>query len=101
MQLVLVEIGEVVADRPAMQASVYLKIRAGAVDSSRISISSDEDSANTEKEKFDRVLKDKKIHDIEDFNNVLNQVEHGASTEVSNISRWINTMFGKTSRISR
>ena len=84
-----------------MQARVYLKIRAGAIDSSAISISSDEDSANAETEKFDRVLKDKNIHDIDDFNNVLTQVEHGALTEVLSISRWLNTMFGKTSSMSQ
>lgn len=75
---------------------MYIKVRAGAIDSSRISISSDEDSANAEREKFDKVLKDKCIHDIDNFNNILNQVESGALTEVSNISRWLNAMFGKT-----
>ena len=75
---------------------MYLKIRSGAIDSTAISISSDEDSANAEREKFDRVLKDKNIHDIDDFNNVLSQVEHGALMEVSSISKWLNTMFGKT-----
>lgn len=79
-----------------MQARVYLKIRSGVIDSTAISISSDEDSANAEREKFDRVLKDKNIHDIDDFNNVLSQVEHGALMEVSSISKWLNTMFGKT-----
>lgn len=79
-----------------MQARVYLKIRSGAIDSTAISISSDGDSANAEREKFDRVLKDKNIHDIDDFNNVLSQVEHDALMEVSSISKWLNTMFGKT-----
>ncbi|KAF6231158.1 hypothetical protein HO173_010658 [Letharia columbiana] len=78
-------------------ARVYLKIRSGVVESSKISISSDEDSANTERKKFDHVLKDKNIHDIGDFNDVLNRVEHGVSTEVSSISRWLNIMFGKSS----
>ncbi len=76
---------------------MYLKIRSGVIDSSRISLSSDEDSANAEKEKFDQVLKDKSIHDIENFNDVLNQVEQGAPTDVSSISRWLNIMFGKPS----
>lgn len=80
-----------------MQARVYLKIRSGVIDSSRISISSDEDSANAEIEKFEQVLKDKSIHEIDDFNDVLNRVEHGASVEVSSISRWLNIMFGKPS----
>ncbi|KAL9131928.1 MAG: hypothetical protein Q9175_006654 [Cornicularia normoerica] len=78
-------------------ARVYLKIRSGAIDSSRISISSDGDSANAEKEMFDQVLKAKNIHDIDDFNNVLSPVQHGATTEVSNISKWLNTMLGKRS----
>ncbi len=76
---------------------MYLKIRAGAVDSTRISISSDDDSAMAEREIFDHVLKDKSIHDIDDFNSVLNQADHDASKEVSSISRWLNTMFGKPS----
>lgn len=76
---------------------MYLKIRSGVVESSKISISSDEDSANTERKKFDHVLKDKSIHDIDDFNDVLNRVEHGVLTEVSSISRWLNIMFGKSS----
>ena len=83
-----------------MQARVYLRIRSGVIDSSRISISSDEDSANTEREKFDQVLKDKSIHNIDNFNDVLNQIEHGASTEVSSISRWLDTMFGKPGLLS-
>ena len=74
---------------------MYLKIRSGVIDSSRISISSDEESANAERERFDQVLKDKIVHDIDDFNDTLNQVEHSASTEVLSISRWLNTMFGK------
>lgn len=74
---------------------MYLKIRSGAIDSTAISISSDDDSANAEREKFDRVLKGKNIHDIDGFNNVLSQVEHGALMEVSSISKWLNTMFGK------
>lgn len=76
---------------------MYIKVRAGAIDSSRISISSDEDSANAEREMFDQLLKDKNIHDIDDFNNILNQVEHGALTEVSNVSRWLNAILGKAS----
>lgn len=78
-------------------ARVYLKIKSGVIDSSRVSISSDEESAKAERERFDRVLKDKSVYDIDDFNDMLNQVEHGASTEVSSVSRWINTMFGKPS----
>lgn len=76
---------------------MYLKIRSGVIQSSKISISSDEDSANAERETFDQALKGKSIHDIDNFNDVLNRVEHSASTELSSISRWLNTMFGKPS----
>ena len=79
---------------------MYLKVRGGAIDSSRISLSSDEDSANAEREKFGQILKDKNIHDIDDFNNVLQQVEHVSLKEVSIISTWLNYMFGKRDRIS-
>ena len=81
-----------------MQGRVHLKVRAGKIECSRISVSANDDSANAERNKFDKVLKDRNIHDIDDFNNVLNQVEHSALTEVSGISRWLNTMFGKKSR---
>lgn len=91
------ESGDLVADKGVMQARVYLKIRSGAIVFSKISISSDADSANAEIEMFEQVLKDKSIHDIDNFNNVLNRVEHDASVEVSSISRWLNTMFGKPS----
>ena len=74
---------------------MYLKVRGGAIDSSRISLSSDEDSANAEREKFGQILKDKNIHDIDNFNNVLKQVEHVSLKEVSIISTWLNYMFGK------
>lgn len=80
-----------------MQAHVYLKVRSGVIHSSRVSISSEEHSANAEKRKFERVLKDKSLHDIDSFNDVLDQVEHGASMEVSSIASWLNTMFGKAS----
>lgn len=91
------ESGDLVANKPAIQARVYLKIRSGVIDCSRISISSDGESANAEIERFDQVLKGKSIHDIDDFNDVLNRVEHCASMEVSSISGWLNTMFGKLS----
>ena len=93
----MADTGDLVSNLPAMQSRVYLKIRGGAIESSGISLSSEEDQANAEREKFDQVLRDKNIHDIDDFNNLLNQVGHGALTEVSSISRWLNTMFGKTS----
>ena len=80
-----------------MQARVYIKVRSGVIQSSRISISSDVDSANAEIEKFEQVLKEKSIHDIDNFDDVLNGVAHGASVDVWSISRWLNTMFGKPS----
>ena len=79
---------------------MYLKVKGGAIDSSRISLSSDEDSAKAEREKFGQILKDKNIHDIDDFNNVLQQVEQVSLKEVSIISTWLNNMFGKRDRIS-
>ena len=92
--------GDLVPNIPATQARVYLKIRGGAIDTSRISLSSDEDSANAESERFGQVLKDKNIHDIDDFNTVLKQVELDSLEEVSIISTWLNYIFGKRDRIS-
>ena len=74
---------------------MYLKVRGGAIDSSRISLSSDEDSANAEREKFGQILKDRNIHDIDNFINVLKQVEQVSLKEVSIISTWLNYVFGK------
>ena len=87
--------GDLLSDIPAMQARVYLKVKGGAIDSSRISLSSDEDFANAERKRFGQFLKDKNIHDIDDFDNMLQQVEHIPSKEVSIISTWLNYMFGK------
>ena len=78
-----------------MQARVYLKVRSAVIDSSRISISSDENCAEAEREMFDLVLKGKTIFELENFNDVLHQIEHDTLIEVSSISRWLNTMFGK------
>ena len=77
---------------------MYLKIRGGVIDSTRISLRSDKFAANAERKRFDQVLKGKSIHEINDFNDVLNQTELNASTDVSSISRWLNTMFGKPGR---
>ncbi|KAM0795072.1 hypothetical protein BDR22DRAFT_883207 [Usnea florida] len=76
-------------------ARVYLKVRSAVIESSRISISSDEDCAKAEREMFDLVLKGKTISELESFDDVLNQVQHDTLIEVSSISRWLNTMFGK------
>ena len=78
-----------------MQARVYLKVRSAVIDSSRISISSDENRAKAESEMFDLILKGKTIFELENFNAVLNQIEHNTVVEVSSISSWLNTMFGK------
>ena len=78
-----------------MQARVYLKVRSAVIDSSRISISSDEDRAKAEREMFDLILKGKTIFELENFNDVLNQIEHDTMIEVLSITRWLNTMFGK------
>ena len=75
---------------------MYLKIKAGAVDTSRISISSDEDFANAESKEFDQLLKNESIHEIDNFNNLLNQVKLDDMRHVAGISRWLNTVFGKT-----
>ena len=79
---------------------MYLRIRSGVIDYSRVSMSSNEDAANAERENFDQVLKGRPIHDIDDFNNMISLVEHGSSTSISGISKWLNIMFGKPSSMS-
>ena len=100
MYFLVEDTGDLVPNIPATQARVYLKVRGGAIDTSKISISSDEYSAKAEREKFGQVLKDKNIHDIDDFSTVLKHVELDSLEEVSIISTWLNYIFGKRGRIS-
>ena len=74
---------------------MYLKVKSGIITSSKISVSSDEEAARVEAENFDQVLRDKSIQDITDFKDILETANHDGSAEVSSISRWLNTMFGK------
>ena len=78
-----------------MQTRVYLQVRSAVIDYSRISISSDEDCAEAEREMFDLVLKGKTIFELENFVDVLDPIQHHTLIEISSISRWLNTMFGK------
>lgn len=76
---------------------MYLKVRSGVVTESNISITSHAKTASAEARKFDQVLKDKSIQDIKDFNIVLGeQADHVSSSDISGISRWLNTVFGKS-----
>ena len=68
------------------QARVYMKVKSGVVTESDIS---DVDA---------KVLHDKSIQDVKDFNEVLGNRDHEAMrSAMSGICRWLNTMFGKAS----
>ena len=79
----------------AKKARVYLKAKSGTIISTRISISDDDDAAQAEANKFDKVLKDRNIHEIGDFKPILEEGNGGPSSEVSSIANWLNTMLGK------
>lgn len=77
------------------KARVYLKAKSGTIISTRISISDDEEIAQAEADKFDRVLKDRNIHDIADFRPILEEGNERPSPDVGSIATWLNTMLGK------
>lgn len=74
---------------------MYLKIRAGAVTSSKISLSARHREASDVVEKFDTALRGKNLQDIHQFKDVLSAKEFPRSEAVANVSSWLDTMFGK------
>ncbi|KAL9123928.1 MAG: hypothetical protein Q9217_006691 [Psora testacea] len=76
-------------------ARVYLKARGGAFTETRISISRDEGVSHLEIDKFDTLLKDRNVHEIDDFEGLFATTGWKSSLEVSRIGQWLNTMFGK------
>lgn len=78
-----------------MQARVYLKVRAGVVTSSKISLSACHSEASGEVEKFDTVLRGKGLQDIHQFKEVLSAKDLSMGEAVANVSSWLDTVFGK------
>ena len=62
--------------------------------SSEISTSPDREAASAEARRIDAVMKDKEIQEIENFAKILNRACQKETSELSSISRWLNTMFG-------
>lgn len=66
------------------------------ITSSNLSISSNQEEAQSEAEEFGRVIKDRNVQEIENFGNVLNEVNyHGKGKEIDSISSWLDSIFGK------
>ncbi|KAL6714835.1 hypothetical protein ACLMJK_007095 [Lecanora helva] len=78
-----------------VSARVYLKVKSGQIVESNVSISPNQDDALDEARMFSDALKGKFIRDFVDFNQILNQADHDMQSEVYNISKWLNDMFGK------
>lgn len=65
---------------------------------SKISFSSDKETAEKEAETIHQLLQEKNIYDFESFEDVLDQAGlTEKSHEVSGVSQWLNIMFGKES----
>jgi len=72
-------------------------VRSGIITETKVSVSSDEETAAAEAEHFDHVLKDKSIQDIKDFSVVLGgHADHLSSSAICGMSRWLNAVFGKS-----
>ena len=66
------------------------------ITSSNLSISSNQEVAQSEAKEFGRVIKDRNVQEIENFGNVLNEVNYrGKGKEVDAISSWLDSIFGK------
>ena len=78
-----------------LKARAYLKVKSGVIISSEISISTDQDVTHSEADILGKLIKDKTIQEIDDFETTLGQVSHRGSSEVTAVSRWLNTMLGK------
>lgn len=74
---------------------MYLKVRAGVITSSKISLSALHDEAIDEVERFHTALKEKNIQEIHQFQNVLGAKDFPRSEAVANMSSWLDAVFGK------
>lgn len=72
-------------------------VKSGIITSSRITFSPSDEIASAQAAKFDQVLKDKRIHEIQRFVEILRQADlPDSSREISAISNWLDDIFGKT-----
>ena len=71
-----------------------MKVKSGVISSSRISISPHSHTAKKEAEAFDRILKDKDIHDVDDFRKILASVAPQSNVDFVGIGTWLNHVFG-------
>lgn len=72
-------------------------VKSGIIISSRITFSSNDKIASAQADRFDQVFTDKKIHDIQRFEEILRTADLPDSSRViSAISNWLDGIFGKT-----
>ncbi|MCJ1308340.1 Biotin/lipoate A/B protein ligase [Agyrium rufum] len=70
--------------------------RSGVIQSSNISLSANEDAASQQALNIEGLLKDKKIHEIDDFVSYLSAARFFRDEEKTALGTWLNHMFGKT-----
>lgn len=79
-----------------VQGQVHLVVKSGTITSSRITLTSSNDVVSAQAEKFDQVLKGKKIYDICRFEEILRTADlPNNNRKISAISNWLNDIFGK------
>ncbi|SLM40411.1 lipoyltransferase and lipoate-protein ligase [Lasallia pustulata] len=73
----------------------YLKVRSGIIASSRISMSADEDDAQEEAAKIHTVLQDRKLHQIVDWQAVLDDAKAFENIHQTRVlARWLSILLG-------
>ncbi|KAI9731761.1 MAG: Biotin/lipoate A/B protein ligase [Cirrosporium novae-zelandiae] len=76
-------------------AVVDITAKGGAIISSRISVSKDDEAAQREAERYGKILENKKIRDISDWVELFREDGHGRLGEGwLAISNWLNKMLG-------
>ena len=71
-------------------------MKGGVFIETKISLSSDDSAIQDERNAFDKALKGKPLHEINDFDALLEACNTvGNKVEVSAVANWLNGMFGK------
>ncbi|KAI9801406.1 MAG: hypothetical protein M1825_003385 [Sarcosagium campestre] len=75
---------------------VFLVVRSGKVVSSKVSVSDDDRDANTEAVDIKAALQDRSLHDVDDFESLLQGLPcFEGSDSVVALARFLNQTFGK------
>lgn len=77
-------------------------VRSGKITESNISISSDPPVDVAEAEIFDSMLKGKRVHDIQSFDNLLRPALcPNDNTKIMALSSWLSLIFGNLGKIRK